>query len=86
MTGKYVVTGGAGFIGSALVRGLLKSGASEVVVIDNLLTGHEKNLTEVRGNIRFHQADIRDFDSIAGLVRGADVVFHEADSVGSALH
>jgi len=48
MTGKYVVTGGAGFIGSALVRGLLKAGASEVAVIDNLLTGHEKNLAEVR--------------------------------------
>ncbi|PYT21478.1 MAG: hypothetical protein DMG58_32150 [Acidobacteria bacterium] len=35
---KYVVTGGAGFIGSALVRGLLRDGASKVVVIDNLLT------------------------------------------------
>jgi UDP-glucose 4-epimerase len=78
MTGKYVVTGGAGFIGSALVRGLLKTGASEVVVIDNLLTGREKNLAEVRDRIRFHQADIRDFDAIAGIIKGADVVFHEA--------
>ena len=43
---KYVVTGGAGFIGSALVRGLLREGASKVVVIDNLLTGHEANLDE----------------------------------------
>ena len=45
---KFVVTGGAGFIGSALVRGLLREGASKVVVIDNLLTGHEENLDEVR--------------------------------------
>jgi nucleoside-diphosphate-sugar epimerase len=78
MTGKYVVTGGAGFIGSALVRGLLKAGASEVVVIDNLLTGHEKNLAEVRDHITFHNADIRDFDSIARIIQGADAVFHEA--------
>jgi len=78
MPGKCVVTGGAGFIGSALVRGLLSDGASEVVVIDNLLTGHEKNLDEVSGRIAFHRADIRDFDAIAPLIRGAEVVFHEA--------
>jgi len=78
MRGKYVVTGGAGFIGSALVRGLLNTGANEVVVIDNLLTGHEKNLTEVRDRITFHNADICNFDAIAPLIKGADVVFHEA--------
>ena len=39
---KYVVTGGAGFIGSALVRGLLREGAPKVVVIDNLLTGRAR--------------------------------------------
>ena len=75
---KYVVTGGAGFIGSALVRGLLREGASKVVVIDNLLTGHAENLDEVRAAIEFHQADIRDYDAIAPMLRGADVVFHEA--------
>ena len=47
-------------------------------MIDNLLTGHERNLTEVRDRIAFHQADIRDFDAIAAIIRGADVVFHEA--------
>jgi nucleoside-diphosphate-sugar epimerase len=78
MTGKYVVTGGAGFIGSALVRGLLKAGVREVVVIDNLLTGHEKNLAEVRDGVSFHNADIRDFAAIAPIIRDADVVFHEA--------
>ena len=46
----YIVTGGAGFIGSAIVRRLLSEGASKVVVIDNLATGHKDNLDEVRGS------------------------------------
>ena len=75
---KYVVTGGAGFIGSALVRGLLRNGASKVVVIDNLLSGCEENLAEVSSAVEFHRADIRNYDEIAPLVRHADVVFHEA--------
>ena len=74
----YVVTGGAGFIGSAIVRGLLREGAGKVVVIDNLLTGHEANLEEVRGSIDFQRADIRNYEEIAPLIRGAAVVFHEA--------
>jgi UDP-glucose 4-epimerase len=75
---KYVVTGGAGFIGSAIVRALLREGAEKVTVIDNLLTGHEENLEEVRGSVDFHRADIRRYEEIAGPIRGADVVFHEA--------
>jgi UDP-glucose 4-epimerase len=75
---KYVVTGGAGFIGSALVRGLLRDGASKIVVIDNLLTGREANLDEVRQSVELHNADIRDYNAIAPILRGADVVFHEA--------
>jgi len=74
----YVVTGGAGFIGSAIVRGLLAEGAARVVVIDNLLTGRESNLEEVRGAIVFQRADIRRYEEIAPLIRGAAVVFHEA--------
>lgn len=75
---KYVVTGGAGFIGSALVRGLLREGAAKVVVIDNLLTGQEKNLEDVRSGVELHRADIRRYEEIAGVMRGADIVFHEA--------
>ena len=74
----YVVTGGAGFIGSAIVRKLLHEGAARVVVIDNLLSGKESNLDEVRPRIEFVHADIRDYEAIAPLIRGAAVVFHEA--------
>ena len=75
---KYIVTGGAGFIGSSLVRGLLEQGAGKVHIIDNLLTGHEENLDEVGASIELHRADVRDFEQIAALIRGADVVFHLA--------
>jgi nucleoside-diphosphate-sugar epimerase len=75
---KYVVTGGAGFIGSALVRGLLRQGAQKVIVIDNLLTGHEENLEEVASSVALERVDIRSYDDIAPIVRGADIVFHEA--------
>ncbi|MFB3776816.1 MAG: SDR family oxidoreductase [Bryobacteraceae bacterium] len=75
---RCVVTGGAGFIGSALVRGLLAAGAGRVSVIDNLFTGHEENLEEVRGSIQFHRADIRSYGEIESLIRGADTVFHLA--------
>jgi UDP-glucose 4-epimerase len=75
---KYVVTGGAGFIGSALVRKLLAEGAGRVVVVDNLLTGREENLAEVRESVDLIKADIRDYDAVAEAVRGAGVVYHLA--------
>jgi UDP-glucose 4-epimerase len=73
-----VVTGGAGFIGSAIVRKLLEEGARRVLAIDNLLTGLECNLEEVRSRIEFERADIRNYEEIAPLIRGASAVFHEA--------
>jgi nucleoside-diphosphate-sugar epimerase len=75
---KYAVTGGAGFIGSQLVRTLLAQGAGRVTVIDNLLSGHEKNLHEVRDSVEFHHADIRDYDRVAAATQGCDTVFHLA--------
>ncbi len=76
--GRYVVTGGAGFIGSALVRKLLAKGAKRVLVIDNLLTGRIENLEPVRGAIDFRKADIRDYAAMAPLIADAAVVFHLA--------
>jgi UDP-glucose 4-epimerase len=75
---KYVVTGGAGFIGSSIVRRLLQEGDAAVCVLDNFLSGKEENLAEVRGRMEIHRADVRDYDQILPLFRGADVVFHEA--------
>jgi UDP-glucose 4-epimerase len=75
-TKKFVVTGGAGFIGSTLVRTLLPHGS--VAVIDSLLTGHQRNVEEVRNKIEFHKTDICDAEAIAPLLRGADTVFHLA--------
>jgi len=73
---RFVVTGGAGFIGSALVRTLIERG--RVAVIDNLLTGNEANLKEVLGQIEFHNVDIRNADALGAVLRGADTVFHLA--------
>jgi UDP-glucose 4-epimerase len=75
---KCIVTGGAGFIGSALVRGLLSSGDTTVEVIDNLSTGHRHNLDEIAGQISFHDVDIRDFAALSPIITGADTVFHIA--------
>jgi len=75
---RYVVTGGAGFIGSALVRQLLTQGDGEVTVVDNLTTGYEKNLEEVASRVNLNRSDIRDYEAIADAVRGSDVVFHLA--------
>jgi nucleoside-diphosphate-sugar epimerase len=74
---RYVVTGGAGFIGSALVRRLLAQGDA-VRVVDNLLTGRESNLSEVRSKIELDRCDIRDYSAVAAALRGADIVFHLA--------
>ena len=75
---KYIVTGGAGFIGSALVRGLIARGDGEIHVIDNLISGSKQNLKEVWSKVELHITDIRNHDEIFPVIRGAGVVFHLA--------
>ena len=74
---KYVVTGGAGFIGSRIVKLLVKEGNS-VTIIDNLHTGRMENLDEVRNGINFVKADIRNFEDMDKNIIDCDGIFHEA--------
>jgi UDP-glucose 4-epimerase len=74
---RMVVTGGAGFIGSSLVRALLGRG-ERVHVIDNLSNGKLDNLEEVANQITVHEYDVADYDRIAPVIAGADRVFHLA--------
>ena len=75
---KVVVTGGAGFIGSSLVRALLRTGAGRVTVLDNLSSGKRANLAEAADRVDLRVADIRDYDAIAPVLTGAERVFHLA--------
>jgi nucleoside-diphosphate-sugar epimerase len=72
----YVVTGGAGFIGSHLVEELLRRG-ERVRVIDSLITGHRRNLAHL-GEVEFVEGDLADADLAARGIAGADYVLHQA--------
>jgi UDP-N-acetylglucosamine/UDP-N-acetyl-alpha-D-glucosaminouronate 4-epimerase len=74
---RYLVTGGAGFIGAAIVEELVERGAT-VVVLDDLSTGQEANLAGVRHRITFIRADIRDLAAVQAAARDADFVLHLA--------
>ena len=74
---KVLVTGGAGFIGSHLAETLVNQGA-EVIVLDNLASGHISNLGVFRDRIDFIQGDIRDEDILSQAIRNCDTVFHQA--------
>lgn len=78
---RCLVTGGAGFIGSNLVRLLLERG-HEVTVLDNLATGYEGNLEPFK-EVETVRGDIRDADAVNRAVLGKDAVFHLAASVGN---
>ena len=74
--GFYLVTGGAGFIGSSLVRRLLDDG-EKVRVLDNFSTGREANLEGVEGEIEFQRGDLCDPEDVQKAVTGVDYVFHQ---------
>lgn len=78
MKPKFVVTGGAGFIGSAVVRALLAEGAERVAVVDNLSSGYLANLEQVQDRVETHVADIRDYDELLDIFTGARFVWHLA--------
>ena len=73
---KFLVTGGAGFIGSNICRKLVSQGCF-VRVIDNLLTGKKNNLADIIDKIEFIQADMGDEQKARSAMKGIDVVLHE---------
>ncbi len=73
----YLVTGGAGFIGSHIVEALVKRD-NRVRVLDNLMTGKRENLAHLDDKIEFIEGDIRDVKAMRQAVEGVSVVFHEA--------
>lgn len=77
---RALVTGGAGTVGSHVVEQLVRAGVKEVVVLDNLVRGRVENLASVLGTglVRLEVGDIRDRSLVARLMRGIDVVFHQA--------
>ena len=79
---QYLVTGGAGFIGSHIVRTLLEGGA-KVRVLDNFSTGKRENLAGLveqysGGRFEVHEGDLRDRAFVENMIRNVDIVFHEA--------
>jgi len=74
---RYLVTGGAGFIGSHIAETLVKRG-DEVRVLDNLSTGKMENLAGIAGKFEFVEGDIRDLETCRRAVEGVRTVFHEA--------
>lgn len=74
---NYVITGGAGFIGSHLARYLVEKG-HYVGIVDNLSTGTMSNLDGISDKISFHKTDILDYGSLEDIVKNADGIFHHA--------
>ena len=77
---RCLVTGGAGTIGSTIVDQLVRAGAAEVIVVDNLVRGRTENLASAReqGTVRLIEGDIRDGALMRSLMSGMDFVFHQA--------
>ena len=74
---SYLVTGGAGFVGSYLVRFLLDRG-ERVRVLDNFSTGKRENLDEVAADVELVEGDLNDAEAVAKAVRDMEFVLHEA--------
>ena len=72
---KYLITGGAGFIGSHIARALLIQGA-EVRILDNFSSGKRENLNGL--DVKIIEGDLRDTSRVTEAVRGVDIIFHEA--------
>lgn len=72
---KVVITGGAGFIGSHLVDAYIERGA-DVQVVDTFVAGQRED--RINPKATYHEIDIRDYDALAPVIKGAEYLFHEA--------
>jgi|SRR5947209_3437034 len=77
---RFLITGGAGFIGSTIIDQLLEAGAAEIRVIDNFIRGSWANLKPAlaSGRVNVTEGDIRDAELVDELTAGVDYVFHQA--------
>ena len=73
----FLVTGGAGFIGSHIAEALVKRG-DKVRILDNLSTGHRKNFESFNDRVEFVEASLEDAAAVARAVQGVDTVYHQA--------
>ena len=78
---KYLITGGAGFIGSHLCDSLITRG-DEVVVLDNLSTGSEQNISKIQEKIEIIRGDVLDKKLVTNLISDCDSVVHLAAALG----
>ena len=81
---KIIITGGAGFIGSTLVKALLEKGVESILIIDDLSTGSESNISSVLNDerIQFINSRIEDIDNLDTLFNSYDFCYHLAAGVG----
>ncbi|MBU8933319.1 MAG: SDR family oxidoreductase [candidate division Zixibacteria bacterium] len=74
---RFLITGGAGFIGSNIAEALVANG-DDVRILDNFSSGHEENLAGLEGKIEVIEGDIRDYWTVLNAVDGRDYVLHQA--------
>ena len=81
---KFIITGGAGFIGSTLVKALLEKDAESILIIDDLSTGSKSNISSVLNDerIEFINSRIEDVDNLDDLLSSYDFCYHLAAGVG----
>lgn len=80
---RFLITGGAGFIGSHIAEQIVEKGLGEVVILDNLVSGYERNISHLGGGVTFVNGDTREPRDVERACVGIDFIFHEAAFVSA---